>query len=64
MRLNTGSTALMWASKSGHTEIVKLLLDASADTQIKNNLGHGALDWALEKEYHAIANMLRSAGCS
>jgi ankyrin repeat protein len=41
-----GSTPLMMAAMYGSSETVKVLLDAGADTSIKNALGLTALDFA------------------
>ena len=34
-----GRTALYWAAERNHVEIVKLLVDGGADTNIQNNVG-------------------------
>ena len=34
---NEGKTALMWVSENGHVEVVKVLLDAGAKIDEKNN---------------------------
>ena len=39
------STALMAASREGHTEIVKLLIDAGADVNYWVEAGYTALKW-------------------
>jgi ankyrin repeat protein len=33
-----GNTSIIFAAANGHTEIVKLLLDAGADVNMKNNV--------------------------
>ncbi|WP_427912152.1 ankyrin repeat domain-containing protein [Ramlibacter sp. MMS24-I3-19] len=43
-----GTTPLMMAAMYGSTAAVKLLLDAGADTAMKNQLGMTALDFALK----------------
>ena len=35
----TGETALMRAAKGGHPEVVKVLIEANADVDQKNNYG-------------------------
>jgi ankyrin repeat protein len=41
-----GMTALMLASKNGHSEVVKLLLAAKANVNAKSPNGGNALGWA------------------
>lgn len=45
-RSATGSTALFYAARNGHTEIIELLLQAGADSSIKNDKGATAADIA------------------
>jgi ankyrin repeat protein len=41
-----GQTALILAVIFGHTNLVKLLMSAGADPQLRDNLGLNALEWA------------------
>jgi ankyrin repeat protein len=50
-------TPLMWASKNGQAEMVKLLLNCGARRNIRNSSGQTALD--LAKDYPAIIALLR-----
>ena len=38
LSFQNGRTALMWASGSGHTECVKVLLDRSADVNMQGTI--------------------------
>ena len=58
---NDGSTALMMASSSGHTEITHLLLDAGADTDLMNIMDKTALILACEHGHLDTARLLLSA---
>jgi Ankyrin repeats (many copies) len=52
-----GQTALILAVIFGHTKIVKLLMKAGADPQLRDNLGLNAIDWAQRRgltDAHAI----------
>ena len=40
---NSGNTALMYASRSGHLNIVKFLVDNDANIGVVNNDGNNAL---------------------
>lgn len=54
---NGGQTALILAIISGHTNLVRLLMHAGADPQLRDNLGLNALDWAQRRgltEAHTI----------
>jgi len=57
-----GNTALVVASKYGYTEIVKLLLEAGADVNVKNKDGETALMKASYNGYTEIVKMLIDAG--
>ena len=46
LRDSTGQTALMWAVFSGNADIVRLLLQARALTEVRDHAGRSALDMA------------------
>jgi len=63
-----GRTALMWASKGGHTATVELLLGAGADKEVKDEVREGmrenytrarAYDWldGLKERKHRVASL-------
>ena len=54
----TGSTALHGAAYYGQTNVVKLLLNYGAKTNIKNNFGHLAIDEAMTDE---IKNLIKES---
>lgn len=58
---NTGGTALMLAVQDGHIDSVRVLLRYKANLNIKNKLGQTALDIAVEKNHHEIADILKLA---
>ena len=59
---NNGHTALIWASKRGHLNIVKLLLEAGADVNELTNIGMTALMWAKIFGHKEIEILLTDAG--
>ena len=54
---NSGLTALMAASRYGHVEVVRLLLEAGANVNAANN-GRTALQMANEMGYEGIAKIM------
>ena len=54
-----GRTALMYAARNSTPEMVQLLLDYGADKSIKDDDGMTAYDYAVKKEKHDIANLLK-----
>lgn len=57
-----GGTAIMFASRAGHVEIAKLLLDAGADVNVHGNYaGTTALMWASQYESKEIVKLLIEA---
>jgi len=56
---NDGTTPLMSASYMGHPEVVRVLLAAGADKDLRNNDGKTALDWAIDQKKDACAALLR-----
>ena len=56
-----GSSALFFAARFGHIEVVELLLN-KADPTIANENGDTAVDWAVKSENTDIADLLRAAG--
>ncbi|KFO71006.1 Ankyrin repeat domain-containing protein 22 [Cuculus canorus] len=55
----SGSTALHYACEMRNQAVVPLLLEAHADTSIKNQAGETPLDIARRLQFHNIESMLR-----
>ncbi len=53
-----GWTALIWSTKRGHLETVKELLAGRANTEIQDNNGLSAKDWAVQNKHYDIADLL------
>ena len=51
----------MWAAGFGKTAAVKVLLDAGARTDLRDNRGQTALDMAREGKHDETAKVLASA---
>jgi len=56
---STGKTPLISASWNGNPEVVRVLLAAGADKDLRNNDGKTALDWAIDQKKDACAALLR-----
>ncbi len=59
-----GATALMFAARQGHIEVVKVLLARSASATVQAGRGATALKWALQTQNSDIAALLRKAGAT
>ncbi|MGA2093146.1 MAG: ankyrin repeat domain-containing protein [Sedimentisphaerales bacterium] len=57
-----GATALLWAARAGHTEVVNLLLEKGAEVNVKDNNGKTALGMAKLRSYADIVQLLEKAG--
>jgi len=58
---NSGTTALMFASASGHEGAVRLLLEAGAEVDLKNNSGATALMHASVQGHDGAMRVLLEA---
>jgi ankyrin repeat protein len=58
---NNGWTPLMIAAQSGQANTVKVLLDAGANMNLKNNEGKTALTVAFKQEGNRVVPLLESA---
>jgi ankyrin repeat protein len=57
-----GYTALMYASREGHTEVAKLLIEEGVDVNAENNSGRTALKIARKRGRDEIVKLLEEAG--
>jgi hypothetical protein len=53
-----GQTALILAVIFGHTNLVKLLMNAGADPQLRDNLGLNAIEWAQRRGLTEVVAIL------
>lgn len=58
---NWGNTPLHLAGMNGFDELSKVLLNADADTGIRNAKGFGVLDWTLEHRAYRTASLFNKA---
>ena len=56
-----GQTALILAVIFGHTNLVKLLMNAGADPQLRDNLGLNAIEWAQRRGLTEAAAILTNS---
>ena len=57
-----GRTALMMASLGGRAEVVRLLIAAGAEVNIRDIYGFTALTMASEKNHAEVVNILKQTG--
>ncbi|MCH6549728.1 MAG: ankyrin repeat domain-containing protein [Proteobacteria bacterium] len=62
LAIEDGTTSLMMAALHGHTEVVKILIGASADVNAETDNGSTALIAATEGGHTEIADILKRAG--
>ena len=63
-RSSDGDTMLILASKMGHYEVVKLLLNHGANTNLVNKLGMSALAVASSNGHGDVVNLLIESGAN
>ena len=56
-----GATPLIWGSRFGHVEVVKLLLAAGAKKDKIDTYGDTALTLATKRGHHEIVQLLQQA---
>ncbi|XP_052800686.1 uncharacterized protein LOC128231667 isoform X4 [Mya arenaria] len=59
----TGNTALHWACRMGHFDVVRLLLESGADIDMKNNSRSAPINFAIECLQRKISHLLIEWGC-
>ena len=59
-----GYTALLEAAFEGHVEVTRVLIEAGADMDQADNLGHAPMHIALRKKHRDVALLLLSRGAS
>jgi uncharacterized protein len=52
------------AARGNHVDTAKVLLKNGADPNVRNELGKTALDWALSKDHHKMAEVLKAGGAA
>ena len=65
MRDDDSETALMYAARNGHVEVVQLLLDVGVNKDIEDDNGQTALAKAVQHGHLELAKLLQEAnpGC-
>ena len=56
-----GQTPLIRAAVSGHTHVVRLLLEAGGDPRSKDSRGLSAIDWAERRGFAELSDLLKQA---
>lgn len=59
-----GATALMWASRAGHFELVRVLLENDSDVLLRDQKGWSALTYAVDKGHGGVATRLLHSGAA
>lgn len=58
-----GGTALLAASRFGHAEVVRILLDQGANVRYVDPLGDTAWKWADRNQHAEVKALLEKHGC-
>ena len=61
-KVNDGWSALHCAADLKHADVVKVLIDAGADIEIKDDTGHSLLHWACRSGALDVVKLLAKAG--
>lgn len=59
---NTGKTALLYATINGHIDVVRLLIEKTADVNISDKGGNSALIYSIMFYHSGITKILLQAG--
>ena len=58
----TGETALLWAARKGHLDIVKMLIEFEAKIDSATDEGYTPLLWATQNKHFDVAKYLIEKG--
>lgn len=59
-----GATALMWASRAGHGELLRVLLEKGSNVLLRDNKGWSALTYAVDKGHGGVVATLLHSGAA
>ena len=62
IHLGNENTALMWAGKNGHLDVIEFLLSGGANINTQNEYGDTALVWAANCDRRCVVRFLISKG--
>lgn len=60
---SNGQSPLLWATRNGHEDVIKLMIEANADLEVRDKEeGATPLIWAARKGYKNVVNLLLERG--